>query len=54
MTMRNNMIKEIVENGGEIHELVIPSEYTGGTGLCNPSIFLDEEKSYKIYFKMED
>lgn len=44
--MRNNMIKEIVENGGEIHELVIPSEYTGGTGLCNPSIFLDEEKLY--------
>lgn len=34
-----NFAKYILENGGEIHPLLIPSELTNGTGIMNPSIF---------------
>ena len=37
----NNYVKYILENGGSISPLIIPSEYTKGTGLFNPSVYLD-------------
>lgn len=40
----HNFAKLALENGGSIHPLIIPSELTNGTGLCNPSIFVDGEK----------
>jgi hypothetical protein len=39
--MALNLVSQILENGGEIYPLIIPSENTNGTGLCNPSIFND-------------
>ena len=38
MAIYNNLTKSVLEIGGKIHPLLIPSENTGGTGLCNPSI----------------
>lgn len=38
----NNFAKLAIENGGSIHPLIIPSELTNGTGLMNPSIFIDD------------
>jgi len=37
----NNFVKLALENGGSIYPLIIPSEYTNGTGIMNPSIFVD-------------
>jgi len=34
-----NFVKYIINNGGSIHPLVIPSEEHGGLGLMNPSIY---------------
>lgn len=39
-----NFVKAALENGGMIKSLIIPSELTNGTGLCNPSIFVIEDK----------
>lgn len=36
-----NFVKHVLNNGGSINPLVIPAEYTKGTGLFNPSIYLD-------------
>jgi len=36
--MINNLAKLAIENGGSVTPILIPSELTGGTGLCNPSI----------------
>jgi hypothetical protein len=33
--------KKIIESGGSIHPLLIDSNLTGGTGVMNPSIFVD-------------
>lgn len=35
----DNFTKYIIENGGDIYPLIIPSHLTNGTGLMNPSIF---------------
>ena len=35
----NSFLKETLEDGGDIHPLIIPSNLTNGTGLMNPSIF---------------
>jgi hypothetical protein len=40
----NNFAKLALDNGGSIHPLIIPSEYTNGTGLMNPSILVDGDK----------
>ena len=40
----NNLVKEIINNGGSIIPLLIPSNITNGTGLMNPSIFVDNDK----------
>lgn len=38
-----NLAKLVIDNGGDIFPLIIPTEQTGGTGLMNPSIFIDGE-----------
>jgi predicted GH43/DUF377 family glycosyl hydrolase len=38
-----NFVKYVLNNGGSIRSLIIPSEYTNGTGLCNPSILVHNE-----------
>lgn len=40
----SSFVKLALKNGGSIHPLIIPSELTNGTGLCNPSIFVDGNK----------
>jgi FkbM family methyltransferase len=42
--MGNNFAKQVIENGGSIHPLLLPSTETGGTGIMNPSIFIDGNK----------
>lgn len=37
-----NFVKKVLNNGGTIKPLLIPSENTNGTGLLNPSVFIDE------------
>lgn len=39
-----NFVKFTLENGGTIKPLLIPAEHTNGTGLCNPSVFIDNGK----------
>lgn len=34
----DTLAKEALQNGGGLHPLIIPSRFTGGTGLMNPSI----------------
>jgi predicted GH43/DUF377 family glycosyl hydrolase len=41
-----NFVKLASENRGSIHPLIIPSELTNGTGLFNPSVFVDGNKIY--------
>jgi len=36
------LVKYVIENGGSIHPLLLPEEVTGGTGLMNPSVFVDD------------
>jgi FkbM family methyltransferase len=40
----NNLVKEIINNGGSITPLLIPSSLTNGTGLMNPSVYVDNDK----------
>lgn len=40
----NNFAKYALESGGSVTPLIISSTETGGTGLMNPSIFLDNDK----------
>jgi hypothetical protein len=35
----NSFMKFILEQGGDIKPLIIPSEFTNGTGIMNPSIY---------------
>lgn len=44
--MRKNLCKYVLDNGGKLIPLMIPSEFTGGTGLMNPSLYKDGEKIY--------
>jgi len=39
--MINNLCRKILTEGGRIYPLIIPSEHTGGTGIMNPSVFID-------------
>ena len=36
-----NLVKQVLDNGGSITPLIIPSSETNGTGLMNPSIYND-------------
>tara|TARA_B110000467_G_C18335812_1_gene497599 strand:- start:2572 stop:3588 length:1017 start_codon:yes stop_codon:yes gene_type:complete len=40
--MIDNLAKLVVNNGGTISPLIIPGELTDGTGLCNVSVFIDD------------
>jgi hypothetical protein len=44
--MIDNLGKLVIENGGSIDPLLIPSEDSQGLGVCNPSIFIDNGKIY--------
>ena len=40
--MINNLAKQVIEKGGKVIPLIVPYELeTNGTGLCNPSILVD-------------
>ena len=39
-----NFVKRALELGGSIKPLIIPSEYTNGTGLFNPSVLIVNDK----------
>lgn len=39
-----NFVKHVLERGGTIKSLIIPSEYTNGTGLFNPSVLVVNDK----------
>jgi hypothetical protein len=38
-----NLVQRAVQNGGKLAPLVIPHGLTSGTGLMNPSIFIDDD-----------
>lgn len=40
--MINNLVKLSIDNGGSISPSIIPSNLIDGTGLCNSSIFIDD------------
>ena len=40
--MIDNLAKIVIVNGGSISPLIIPGELTDGTGLCNVSVFIDD------------
>lgn len=44
----NNFVKLALDHGGSIKPLIIPSELTGGTGLMNPSLFIDDDNVIKV------
>jgi FkbM family methyltransferase len=39
-----NLVKQVIQAGGNITPLIIPSDLTNGTGLMNPSIYVDKGK----------
>jgi len=42
--MEINFVKRVVAAGGEIKPLLVPAEHTDGTGLCNPSVYIDGDR----------
>jgi hypothetical protein len=44
--MDRNFASIVLSNGGQIKPLIVNSQYTNGTGLFNPSIFIDDDKMY--------
>lgn len=38
------LVKSIVDAGGSLHPLIIPAEMTNGTGLMNPSVYVNNGK----------
>lgn len=41
--MERNLAKKALQAGGVVKPMIIPSSETGGSGLCNPSVFIDGE-----------
>ena len=41
---QNGLTKPVIAAGGTINPLIIPAELTNGTGLMNPSIFIDGDR----------
>lgn len=41
---KHGLVKYVLESGGSIHPLVLPSQDTNGTGTFNPSIYNDNGK----------
>jgi len=42
--MEKNLVKRVIDAGGDITPLLIPSELTNGTGLMNPSVMVKDGK----------
>ena len=42
--MKHNLVKKVIESGGSIIPLIIPSKLTNGTGLMNPSVMVKDGK----------
>lgn len=40
----DNFCKYVVKNGGSLYPILIDSKYTNGTGLTNPSIYIDNNE----------
>ena len=40
----SGLVKTVIEAGGSIHPLLIPAKLTNGTGLMNPSIYVDGDE----------
>ena len=40
----DNLVKKVLDSGGSITPLLIPSDLTNGTGLMNPSVYVDRGK----------
>ena len=38
-----NLVQKTVQQGGKLRPLIIPASVTGGTGLMNPSPFVDDD-----------
>jgi len=38
-----NLVQQSVQQGGKLTPLIIPASVTGGTGLMNPSVFIDDD-----------
>ena len=38
-----NLVQKTVQRGGKLRPLIIPASATNGTGLMNPSIFIDDD-----------
>ncbi len=48
-----NLVKTVLDNGGTITPILIPSEMSKGTGLCNTSVHYDGEKLRMIVRNVE-
>jgi hypothetical protein len=42
--MEKNLVKSVIDWGGDICPLIVPSELTNGTGLMNPSVMVKDGK----------
>ena len=40
---KSGLVKTAIDAGGSIHPLIIPADKTNGTGLMNPSIYVDTD-----------
>lgn len=46
-----NLVQNSVQHGGKLRPLIIPSSVTAGTGLMNPSIFLDDDGDIMVILR---
>ena len=44
----NNFVKYVLDNGGSIKPLIIPSHFTSGTGTFNPSVLVNGDNIFVI------
>ena len=45
---QSNLVGLSLRHGGSIRPLIIPSEDAQGTGLCNPSVYIDEKEGIVV------
>jgi hypothetical protein len=46
-----NLVQQSVQHGGKLRPLIIPSSVTAGTGLMNPSIFIDDDGDIMVILR---
>jgi predicted GH43/DUF377 family glycosyl hydrolase len=52
--MYENLVKTLINDyNAEIKSLILPCEYTGGTGVCNSCIFVENDKIHLIMRHVE-